>query len=91
MSDMKNHWNGYMNAIGGTPKPISTNSQEFPNSSSKIGVSGFLDLKPAKPEIQARYDAMNPTWGGIDATNKAVFVHDMFKTDYMPVNKCQQK
>ena len=48
-------------------------------------------MSDMKTEIQARYDAMNATWGGIDATNKAVFVHDMFKTDYMPVNKCQQK
>lgn len=82
MSKLSDHWEQYLNAIGGRPMPTSTNSEPFPTSSSKIGVSGFLDLKPAKPEIQAQYDAMQPRWEGISATNNAVFVHDMFRTDY---------
>lgn len=93
MSKLSDHWEQYLNAIGGRPMPASTNSEPFPNSSSKIGVSGFLDLKPAKPEIQARYDAMQPTWEGISATNSAIFVHDMFKNNTMTFkqNNTQKK
>lgn len=78
--NLSQHWEQYINSIG-PPMPKSTNSEEFPTSSSKIGVSGFLDLKPSKPEIQARYDAMQPSWEGIEATNKAIFTHDMFKNN----------
>ena len=93
MSKLSDHWNQYLNAIGGRPMPTSTNSEPFPTSSSKIGVSGFLDLKPTKPEIQARYDAMQPTWGGIEATNKAIFTHDMFKNNVVTFtqNSSQKK
>jgi len=72
MSDMKNHWSGFLNALGKSSAPASSNSVSFETSSSKIGVSGFLDLKPANPKFQAQYDAMAGSWEGVAASEKAV-------------------
>jgi hypothetical protein len=72
MSDMKTHWSGFLTALGKTNAPASSNSASFETSSSKIGVSGFLDLKPANPTFQARYDAMSGSWEGVSASEKAV-------------------
>ena len=55
---MKTHWSGYLNAIG-KMNPISTTTIPFETSSSKIGVSGFLDLKQKEDKSQTRYDAMS--------------------------------
>jgi hypothetical protein len=80
MSDMKTHWSGYLNAVGKmTPKSSNT----FENTSSKVGVSGFLDLKPAKPEFQAKYDAMSGSWEGVTASEKATLNQKADKTDFM--------
>jgi hypothetical protein len=72
MSDLKNHWSGFLTALGKSSSPASSNSVPFETSSSKIGVSGFLDLKPANPAFQARYDAMSGSWEGVSASEKAV-------------------
>jgi len=72
MSDLKNHWSGFLTALGKSSSPASSNSVPFETSSSKIGVSGFLDLKPANPAFQARYDAMAGSWEGVAASEKAV-------------------
>ena len=71
-----------------------TNSVDNPvvpylTSSSKIGVSGFLDLKPENPQIQARYDAMSGSWEGIQASEAAV-KHGIFKADSLPVEPQKQ-
>jgi hypothetical protein len=80
MSDMKTHWSGYLNAVGKmTPKSSNT----FENTSSKVGVSGFLDLKPAKPEFQAKYDAMSGSWEGVTASEKATLNQKADKTEFM--------
>jgi len=83
MSEMKTHWSGYLNALGKSTAPTSTNTIPFENTSTKIGVSGFLDLKPAKPEIQARYDAMSGSWEGVEASEKAVLKSKVVTTDFM--------
>jgi hypothetical protein len=70
MSDMKTHWSGYLNAIGKTSAPTSSNT--FQNTSTQIGVSGFLDLKPTNPGFQAKYDAMSGSWEGVRASEQAV-------------------
>lgn len=86
---MEQHWTGYMNAIG---KVNTTPSSSMPpvalynTSDSTIGVSGFLDLTPKQPEIQARYDAMSGNWGGVQATNKAL-ANGLFSTDAMPLKR----
>lgn len=85
---MEAHWKGYMNAIG-AGKTIPSSSMEhiapYKTSDSTVGVSGFLDLTPKQPQIQARYDAMTGEWGGIQATNKAL-TNGLFSTDAMPLN-----
>jgi len=90
---MEQHWAGYMNAVG---KVNTTPSSSMPpvtlykTTDSTIGVSGFLDLTPKQPEIQARYDAMSGNWGGVEATNKAL-ANGLFSTDAMPLKAPVQK
>ena len=78
---MQKHWEGYLNALGKTPIPV-----PYETSSSEMGVSGFLDLKPKSPEIQSRYDAMSGSWAGVDASNKAIS-KGVFSTDAMPIQQ----
>jgi hypothetical protein len=90
---MEQHWAGYMNAVGKvntTPASSMPSVALYNTSDSTIGVSGFLDLTPKQPEIQARYDAMSGNWGGIEATNKAL-ANGLFSTDAMPLNKATTK
>lgn len=86
MSNMKNHWNGYINALGRTNAPASTNSIPFENTSTKIGISGFLDLKPTTSgsQFQPRYDAMSGSWEGVSASEKATLKQRSDKTEFMP-------
>ena len=86
MSDMKTHWSGFLNALGKAPNPTSTNTLPFENTSTKIGVSGFLDLKQSNSEFQARYDAMSGSWEGVDASDKAVLKSKSDKTQFMPLD-----
>ena len=86
MSDMKTHWAGFLNAMGKAPNPTSTNTLPFETTSTKIGVSGFLDLKASNPEFQAKYDAMSGSWEGVDASNKAVLKSKSDQTEFMPYN-----
>lgn len=86
MSDIKNHWSGYINALGKTGTPTSTNSIPFENTSTKIGVSGFLDVKPTNTitQFQPRYDAMAGSWEGVSASEKATLKQKSDKTEFMP-------
>jgi len=86
MSNMKDHWGGYINALGKTGTPTSTNSIQFQNTSTQIGVSGFLDLKPTNinSQFQARYDAMSGSWEGVSASEKATLKQKSDKTEFMP-------
>ncbi len=79
---MKTHWSGYLNAVGkiGTPK----SSHMFENTSTQIGVSGFLDLKPADLTSQAKYDAMSGSWEGVHASEKATLKIKSDQTEFMP-------
>jgi hypothetical protein len=45
----------------------------YQTSSSEPGLTGFQDLKPANPQLQARYDAMSSQWEGIKPSNGDVF------------------
>lgn len=88
MNKLSDHWEQYLVALGKTTKPTSTNSViPFENTSTKIGVSGFLDLKPESTnsqQFQARYDAMSGSWEGVSASEKAVLKNRMDKTEFMP-------
>uniref|UniRef100_A0A6C0EPE3 Uncharacterized protein n=1 Tax=viral metagenome TaxID=1070528 RepID=A0A6C0EPE3_9ZZZZ len=84
MSDIKNHWSGYITALGKNKSPTSTNTIPFENTSTTIGVSGFLDLKPANTKFQAQYDAMSGSWEGVSASDKATLKQKSDKTEFMP-------
>ena len=86
MSNMKDHWSGYITALGKAPNPSSTNTIPFENTSTTIGVSGFLDLKPVNTnnQFQAKYDAMSGSWEGVAASDKATLNQKSDKTEFMP-------
>jgi hypothetical protein len=83
---MQNHWEGYLNAVGGNPVPQSSMPAAYPTSDSTKGTSGFLDLTVKKPDIQAKYDAMSGSWAGVEATNAAI-TKGVFSTEAMPLDK----
>lgn len=94
MSKLADHWEQYLKGVGATIKPTSTSSvmsgdknYPFDNTSTKIGVSGFLDLKPVSTsaqQFQGRYDAMSGSWEGVSASEKAVLKSRTDKTEFMP-------
>ena len=86
--NQEQHWSGYLNALGSAkhiPQTSMPAVEIYPTTDSTIGVSGFLDLTPKQPEIQARYDAMSGNWEGIQATNKAL-ANGLFSTDPAPLS-----
>lgn len=91
---MNEHWQQYVAALGKSTKPTSTSSvvasgdasYPFETTSTKIGVSGFMDLKPANPEFQARYDAMSGSWEGVHASEKAVLNSKSTITEFFPIS-----
>ena len=76
---MEQHWAGYVAAIGARPASSMPPVKVYDS-------TGFLNIEPARPEVQARYDAMSATWNGVEATNKALG-HGLFSTDAMPIHK----
>lgn len=85
---MQQHWTGYLAALGAQKIPQTTMPAVAPyeTSSSEKGVAGFMDLNPSQPQIQARYDAMQGTWEGVSATDKALS-KGLFKTESMPIQQ----
>jgi len=64
----------YNVAVGDHSLPVSSKAAvRYETSSSEQGVTGFQDLTPVNPQVQARYDAMSPEWVGIKGTNKHIF------------------
>jgi len=82
---MQNHWEGYLNAVGGTPVPSSSMPAPYLTSDPTKGTSGFLDLPVKQPDIQAKYDAMSGSWAGVEASTAAV-KNGMFSTEAMPIS-----
>jgi hypothetical protein len=87
MTDIKNHWSGFITALGKSTIPASGGTIPFETSSSKIGVSGFLDLKPVNTSFQKKYDAMSASWEGVEASDKATLNQKSDKTEFMPIIK----
>jgi hypothetical protein len=85
---MQQHWSGYLAALGAQKIPSTTMPSVAPyeTSSSQLGVSGFMDLLPSQPQIQARYDAMQGTFEGPAAADKAIS-KGVFKTEAMPLQQ----
>lgn len=84
---MDSTWKGYQDANGVYQLPKSTNP-ELPKQpvDRTIGKTGFADLKPSYPEIQAHYDAMSPTWAGVSASNKDMLKDGKFKSGATPLD-----
>jgi hypothetical protein len=70
---MQSHWEGFQKALATNSIPATTKEPVaiYPTSDSRIGVSGFLDLKPKDPKTQSKYDAMSWEWKGVQASEKA--------------------
>lgn len=75
---MEKQWSQYVNAVGVSENPVSTSRYEA--TSSEKCKTGFMDLTPPRPEIQARYDAMSAEWEGVIPTNRAV-IQGLFKSE----------
>lgn len=75
---MQKHWENYVNSVSKQSIP-STTKDKYETSDSRIGVSGFLDLKPKKPTEQSLYDAMSWNWKGVSASEKAATHGTEFK------------
>jgi len=85
---MQQHWTGYLSALGAQKIPQTTMPDVAPyeTSSNQTGVTGFMDLFPKQPQIQAKYDAMQGTWEGPAAADKAIS-KGLFKTESMPIQQ----
>ena len=86
---MDTTWKGYQDANDAYAIPQSTNPElpKYETSDSRPGKTGFQDLKPSYPELQANYDAMSGSWKGIKASNKATTKDGDFKSGAMPLNQ----
>ena len=84
---MDSQWLKYQQSVREFDVPISTTKPVVPyqTSSSDVGVTGFQDLKPANPELQARYDAMSPNWNGITGADPSVY-RSVATSENEPVN-----
>jgi hypothetical protein len=82
---METNWGGYVTALGANTHPVPSVAL-YPTTDSSKCRTGFQDLTPANPGIQARYDAMQPTWEGVTPTNRAV-IQGLFSTEPAPVDK----
>jgi len=84
---MEKSWQGYVSALG-TNKPPKTTIDTgipYPTTEGNTISTGFVQWKTPNPNIQAKYDAMSPSWGGIQASESAAAT-SVFKADYMPVS-----
>ena len=83
---MKAHWDGYLKAIGATPRPEKSIDLgvPFPNSTGNNVSTGFQEWRAADPDIQSKYDAMSASWEGIQAS-ESKGVTSVFKPISMPV------
>jgi hypothetical protein len=76
---MQKSWDGYIVGLNAMKTP-SSNIDTLPFPTSGGPSSGFLEFHPKSN--QKKYDAMNPEWEGIKASNSAI---NLFKADFMPV------
>lgn len=83
------HWNSYGTAVQKETRPICSNPPvlKYPATSDDLtGKTGFQDLIPARPDIQARYDAMSGEWEGIAPSNEAI-IKGLFTSGPSPIDK----
>ena len=57
----------------GPKVPASTHYKEYVQSIDKTSTpTGFLEFSPRDPKTQAKYDAMQATWEGVESSDKAI-------------------
>ena len=82
------HWETYLKALGSAKIPSSSIDAPpvapYLTSSSGTEPTGFQYLKPAQPEVQSKYDAMQGSWEGVSASDAAL-AKGVFSTDAMPI------
>jgi hypothetical protein len=83
---MQSHWAGYQKAIDQSNIPATSNVGVaiFKTTDDTKGKTGFIDLTPKKPELQARYDAMSGSWEGVKASEGAI-KSGVFTTEFAPL------
>jgi len=83
---MDKHWSGYLNAVSGMSAPQTSMPMPapYPSTDTSTGTSGFLDLLVKRPDVQKRYDAMEGSWEGVNASEAAIS-SGVFKAESMPV------
>jgi hypothetical protein len=71
---MDANWNSYGTAVAQQtyPKCSGPPIVKYPVTDDTDWWTGFQHMKPANPELQARYDAMSAAWLGVKPTNEAV-------------------
>jgi hypothetical protein len=86
-------WSGYVDGVKQEPLPICSQPpvEKYLATDNKSGWwTGFQDLTPANPELQAKYDAMSESWLGVKPTDKAL-VQGLFTSQPSPVDKTLPK
>ena len=89
---LDNHWNKYGKAIDlhGLPSGNRDGPVIYPNTSDKKGETGFFDLTPENPYLQKNYDAMQGSWGGVEASNAAI-AKGLFRAEALPFSPPNKK
>jgi hypothetical protein len=89
---MESNWQGFITALGKQKPPSSSidigpPTVSFPTTVGSQVSSGFYEFNPPAA-VQAKYDAMNPKWGGVEISEKAIG-KGMFKPSevYAAANK----
>ena len=66
----------------GPKVPTSTHYKEYVQSIDKTSTpTGFLEFSPRDPTSQAKYDAMQATWEGVESSDKAI-ASGVYALDY---------
>jgi hypothetical protein len=85
-------WNSYGNAVAQQPLPKCSEPPvvKYPATDDTDWWTGFQHMKPANPELQAKYDAMSASWLGVSPTNQAI-VQGLFTSQPADVDKTLPK
>ena len=86
---MDSNWKSYTDSVGKQTLPVCSNepTEKYAATSDDLtGKTGFQDLIPQKPDVQARYDAMSGSWEGVAPSNSAI-IKGLFTSGPAPIDK----
>jgi hypothetical protein len=89
---MDANWNSYGNAVAQQthPKCSAPTVAKYSATDDADWWTGFQHLKPANPELQAKYDAMSSAWLGVKPTSDAV-IQGLFSSQPAELDKTLPK